>query len=112
MALALALDIDVAAGGLIGTCLTGLGWRGGGVLSSTYSGLTSGGAGGGVATGISSGGGVGSGGASIVASTTAVGMSERSTGGGSRFIAATTAPICIKAAPPRAAHRCHLGGGR
>src|SRR6266704_950756 len=112
MALALAPEIDVAAGALIGITFTGLGWRGGGVLSSTYSGLVSGGAGGGVATGTSSGGGVGSGGASIVASTTAVGISERSSGGGSRFIAATTAPRCITTAPPRAVHRCHLGGGR
>src|SRR2546429_3537620 len=60
---AFARDIDIGPGALIGVnfCAAVCGCRGGGVLSSTNSGLMSGG-GGGSGIGISSGGGVASGG--------------------------------------------------
>src|SRR5436189_3692579 len=81
---AFARDIDIGPGALIGTNFCAFcGWRGGGVLSSTYSGLISGG-GGGSGIGISSGGGVDSGGANT-ASTTIGGCGGRSTGGASRL---------------------------
>src|SRR5437899_223916 len=107
--MALALDIGIDFTGANLATLGGA--RGGGVLSSTNSGLTSGGAGGGGTT-ISSGGGVGSGVSWIVASTISWAGSERFTGGASRFMAATTAPRWIRSAAPRAVQRCHLGGGR
>src|SRR6266480_7538899 len=81
---AFALDI-VIAWALIGAnfcCAVG-GGRGGGVLSSTNSGLISGG-GGGSGTGISSGGGVASGGANV-ASTTVGALGGTSTTGASRL---------------------------
>ena len=120
VARAFAPEIDIVPGGRtapICGALTGAAFvcwrgRGGGVASSWNSG-TSCGIGGGSGSGISSGGGVGcSVGCSIVASMENVGMSERSGGGFSCFIAATTAPICIKAAPPNAAQTCQRGGGR
>src|SRR5216110_3554664 len=80
---AFALDI-VIAWALIGAnfcCAVG-GGRGGGVLSSTNSGLISGG-GGGSGSGISSGGGVASGGANV-ASTTVGALGGISTTGASR----------------------------
>jgi hypothetical protein len=66
---AFARDIDIGPGALIGVnfCAVFCG-RGGGVLSSTNSGLISGG-GGGSGIGISSGGGVASGGASTASTT-------------------------------------------
>lgn len=66
---AFARDIDIGPGALIGVnfCATFCG-RGGGVRSSTNSGLISGG-GGGSGIGISSGGGVASGGASTASTT-------------------------------------------
>jgi len=84
MARAFALDIDIAWA-LIGVnfCCTDGGGRGGGVLSSTNSGLISGG-GGGSGRGISSGGGVASGGANV-ASTTVGALGGISTGGASRL---------------------------
>ena len=84
MARAFALDIDIAWA-LIGTnfCCAAGGGRGGGVLSSTNSGLISGG-GGGSGSGISSGGGVASGGANV-ASTTDGALGGISTGGASRL---------------------------
>jgi len=84
MARAFARDIDIAWA-LIGVnfcCAVG-GGRGGGVLSSTNSGLISGG-GGGSGSGISSGGGVASGGANV-ASTTVGGVGGISAGGASRL---------------------------
>src|SRR4029077_3043348 len=83
MARAFARDI-VIAWALIGVnfCAVG-GGRGGGVLSSTNSGLISGG-GGGSGSGISSGGGVASGGANV-ASTTVGGVGGISAGGASRL---------------------------
>ncbi len=67
---AFARDIDIGPGALTGTnfCAAVCGWRGGGVLSSTNSGLMSGG-GGGSGIGISSGGGVASGGANTASTT-------------------------------------------
>ena len=84
MARAFALDIDIAWA-LIGVnfCCAAGGGRGGGVLSSTNSGLISGG-GGGSGSGISSGGGVASGGANV-ASTTVGALGGISTGGASRL---------------------------
>ena len=84
MARAFALDIDIAWA-LIGVnfCCAAGGGRGGGVLSSTNSGLISGG-GGGSGSGISSGGGVASGGANV-ASTTVGGVGGISAGGASRL---------------------------
>ena len=82
---AFARDIDISEaliGVNFGGCAFG-GGRGGGVLSSTYSGLISGG-GGGSGSGISSGGGVASGGANV-ASMTGGGVAGTSTGGGSRL---------------------------
>ena len=81
---AFALDI-VIAWALIGAnfCCAAGGGRGGGVLSSTNSGLISGG-GGGSGTGISSGGGVASGGANV-ASTTVGALGGISTTGASRL---------------------------
>jgi hypothetical protein len=79
---AFARDIDIGPGALIGVNFCAFcGWRGGGVLSSTNSGLMSGG-GGGSGIGISSGGGVASGGANT-ASTTVGGWEGSSTGGAS-----------------------------
>jgi len=63
MARAFARDIDISEL-LIGVNFCAVGCRGGGVLSSTNSGLISGG-GGGAGIGISSGGGVASGGANV-----------------------------------------------
>src|SRR5437867_1995756 len=81
---AFARDIDIGPGALIGTNFCAVcGCRGGGVLSSTNSGLMSGG-GGGSGIGISSGGGVASGGANT-ASTTSGGCGGSSTGGASRL---------------------------
>ncbi len=79
---AFARDI-VIAWALIGVnfCCADGGGRGGGVLSSTNSGLISGG-GGGSGRGISSGGGVASGGANV-ASTTVGALGGSSTGGAS-----------------------------
>jgi len=84
MARAFALDIDIDWA-LIGVnfCCAAGGGRGGGVLSSTNSGLISGG-GGGSGSGISSGGGVASGGANV-ASTTVGALGGISTGGASRL---------------------------
>jgi len=82
---AFARDIDIAWA-LIGVnfcfCAVG-GGRGGGVLSSTNSGLISGG-GGGSGSGISSGGGVASGGANV-ASTTVGALGGSSATGASRL---------------------------
>src|SRR4029434_291511 len=74
-----------ACGALIGANFCVCGFFGGGVVSSTYSGLMSGG-GGGSGNGISSGGGVGSSLAWSVASTVAVGMSGATSTGTSRFV--------------------------
>lgn len=79
---AFARDIDISAL-LIGVNFCAVGCRGGGVLSSTNSGLISGG-GGGSGSGISSGGGVASGGANV-ASTTVGALGGISTGAASRF---------------------------
>jgi uncharacterized membrane protein YgcG len=76
------IDIDWALIGVNFCCAAG-GGRGGGVLSSTNSGLISGG-GGGSGSGISSGGGVASGGANV-ASTTVGALGGISTGGASRL---------------------------
>jgi len=78
---AFARDIDMGPGALIGANFCAVGCRGGGVLSSTNSGLMSGG-GGGSGIGISSGGGVDSGGANT-ASTTVGGCGGSSTAGAS-----------------------------
>src|SRR5579884_637628 len=92
---AFAVDIDIvpgrpaACGAFTGANFC-CGRLGGGVVSSTYSGLISGG-GGGSGNGISSGGGVGSSVACSVASTTAVGMSGGTSTGVSRFWASATA---------------------
>jgi len=79
MARALARDIDISEL-LIGVnfCAIG-GGRGGGVLSSTYSGLISGG-GGGAGIGISSGGGVASGGGNVASMMVAGGVIGTSKG--------------------------------
>ncbi len=84
MARAFARDIDIAWA-LIGVNFCGAdgGGRGGGVLSSTNSGLISGG-GGGSGSGISSGGGVASGGANV-ASTTVGAVGGISATGASRL---------------------------
>ena len=82
MARAFARDIDISEL-LIGVNFCAVGCRGGGVLSSTNSGLISGG-GGGAGIGISSGGGVASGGANV-ASTTVGALGGISTTGASRL---------------------------
>ena len=101
--------IDIG-GGLIATTFCGL-TRGGGVTSSRNSGLTSSGSGGGGGAIISSGGGVGSCSGSSVASTV-VSFCERSIGGGSRLWPTATAVRWMRTAPASAAQTCHRGAGR